>query len=155
MTSLVAVTAFFDPHPDDLRGFGILFPRGTGIDALGAMFNTDMFDGRSALRSETWIYGNAFADALPACDESVIACVIADRSVLTRRQAVPGSCYVARQPDSLPVYDAAVLDAQAALGALPPRIALAGNYLGRLGVTHLLDGAADAAARLTGERAAA
>jgi protoporphyrinogen oxidase len=155
MTSLVAVTAFFEPHDDDLRGFGILFPRGAGIDALGAMFNAEMFPGRSALRSETWIYGSLSAESLPSHDEGAVARVIADRRVLTRRQATPESSYVASQLNSLPVYDHAVVDAQAALGGLPSRVAIAGNYLGRLGVSHLLDGAAEAAARLMGEGVAA
>jgi protoporphyrinogen/coproporphyrinogen III oxidase len=155
MTSLVAVTAFFDPHPRDLRGFGILFPRGSGIEALGAMFNADMFPGRSALRSETWIYGGDWPHVLANHDGVAVAAVIADRHVFTGRADLPRSSSVTSQASSLPIYDAAVLDAQAALHALPRHIVLAGNYLGRLGVSHLLDGAADAAAHLTGERVAA
>jgi len=155
MTSLIAVTAFFDPHPSDLRGFGILFPRGSGISALGAMFNADMFPGRSARRSETWIYGSASGNALPDRDEDVVARVMADRGVLTGRAARPHSSYIARQMNALPVYDTAVVGAQSALPGLPAHVAIAGNYLGRLGVSHLLDGAADAAAHLTGKRAAA
>jgi hypothetical protein len=58
------------------------------------------------------------------------------------------AAYVTRRVDALPVYDAAVLEAQTALGALPPRLTVAGNYLGRLGVSSLLAGAAEAAARI-------
>ena len=151
MTSLVAVTSFFDPHDDDLHGFGILFPRAAGIDALGVMFNAEMFPGRSALRSETWIYGSVSPESLPSHDEGAVARVIADRRVLTGRHAVPHSSYVARQLGALPIYDQAVVDAQAAQAELPRRIAVAGNFLGHLGVSHLLDGAAAAAARLTAE----
>jgi hypothetical protein len=49
------------------------------------------------------------------------------------------------------VYDAAVLGAQAALPELPPYLAIAGNYLGRLGVSGLLEGASEAASRLCRE----
>jgi hypothetical protein len=41
-----------------------------------------------------------------------------------------------------------VLEAQATLPDLPAHVAIAGNYLGRLGVSSLLTGAAEAAARL-------
>ena len=75
--------------------------------------------------------------------------------MLTGRRAVAHSSYVAHQWQALPVYDQSVLKAQAALEGLPPRVAIAGNYLGRLGVSHLLDGAAAAAARLTVEGLAA
>ena len=155
MVSLVTVTAFFEPRQDDLRGFGVLFPRSSGIDALGAMFNAEIFPGRSALRSETWIYGDLSAAALPRTDAAVAARLMADRAVLTGRSEAPIAFYVTAQIEALPVYDGAVLDAEAALAQLPSHIALAGNYLGRLGVSQLLDGAADAAARLCRERLAA
>ncbi len=148
MVSLALVTAFFAPHPDDLRGFGILFPRQSGIGALGAIFNADVFTDRSRLRSETWIYGDLNASSLPATDDELIAQMGRDRSALTSRSGAPQASYVTRQPGSLPLYDTAVLDARAALATLPPRLAIAGNYVGRLGVSSLLDGAADAAARV-------
>jgi protoporphyrinogen oxidase len=119
------------------------------------MFNAEMFPGRSTLRSETWIYGSLSAESLPRHDEDAVARVMADRRLLTGRQAAPHSSYVANQFQTLPVYDTAVTDAQAALTTLPRSVALAGNYLGWLGVSHLLDGAAAAAARLTGEGRAA
>ena len=45
MVSLVVVTAFFEPHDGRLRGFGVLFPRSTGVAALGVLFNADIFAG--------------------------------------------------------------------------------------------------------------
>ncbi len=57
LTSLVSATAFFSPHPQDLHGFGVLFPRDSGVSALGVLFNADIFPNRSTLRSETWISG--------------------------------------------------------------------------------------------------
>jgi protoporphyrinogen oxidase len=56
--------------------------------------------------------------------------------------------YITPQPDALPLYDAAVLKAAAAVEELPPTVALAGNYLGSIGVSRLVDGGAAAAARL-------
>jgi oxygen-dependent protoporphyrinogen oxidase len=147
MVSLMPVTAFFEPHPDDVRGFGVLFPRGP-VDALGVLFNADIFAGRSTLRSETWIYGDLSADALPRGDAAVRARVAADRLAFSGRADSPVAVHALTAPAELPVYDAAVLAAQAERHGLPPSIALAGNYLGRLGVAALLEEAADAAHRM-------
>lgn len=155
MVSLVTVTAFFPPHPDDLRGFGVLFPRSSGVEALGVLFNAEVFPARSALRSETWIYGSLSRAGVPLTDADVDRRLTADRAVLTGRTMKPIAMYVTPQIEALPVYDSAILAAEAALDRLPAGLAVTGNYLGRLGVSHLLEGAAEAAARLLGEGAAA
>jgi hypothetical protein len=49
----------------------------------------------------------------------------------------------------VPIYNQAVLDVQKALGSLPPWVALAGNYLGQIGVAALLEHGQAAAARLS------
>jgi oxygen-dependent protoporphyrinogen oxidase len=149
MTSLLTVTTFFRASADDLHGFGVLFPRSSSIRALGVLFNTDIFRGRSAWRSETWIYGAVSADDLPDTQAAPSA-VLADRAVLTGRRDAPIASYVTPQIAALPIYDLAVADAIRAMGAhqLPPTLAVTGNYLGRLGVSRLLDGAAEAAGRL-------
>ena len=148
MVSLVTVTAFFEPRPDDLHGFGVLFPRSCGIRALGVLFNDEIFPGRSALRSETWIYGDSSPAALPCGGEPIRRQLAADRFEFTCRRDPPVACYATVHTEALPLYDAAVLDAIRAIGELPASLALAGNYLGRLGVSRLLDGAAEAADRL-------
>jgi oxygen-dependent protoporphyrinogen oxidase len=154
MVSLVTVTAFYPPHPDDVHGFGILFPRDCGVDALGVLFNADIFQHRSACRSETWIYGDMDPVRLPTA-ETAARCVAADRRVLTGRDTAPIGAYTTPQLGALPVYDHAVLDAIDAVEreGLPPGVALAGNYLGRLGVSKLIDGAAEAAAGVISGRA--
>ena len=144
MVSILIVTAFFEPHADDWRGFGILFPRSSGVSALGVLCNTDMFPDRGALRSETWIYGDLSPATLPTA-VNVLDKLAADRKIVTGRTDRPVASHVTPQIGALPVYDAAVLEAQAALAALPPGLAIAGNYLGKLGVSRLLDGAAEAA----------
>jgi oxygen-dependent protoporphyrinogen oxidase len=148
MVSVVAVTAFFPPRHDDLRGFGVLFPRASGVRALGAVFNTEVFTGRGDLRSETWIFGDLDPAALPGTDADAERQVNHDRAILTSRTEPPVARYVTRQIAALPVYDQAVLDARAAVATLPGHVCLAGNYLGRLGVSSLLEGAADAADRV-------
>lgn len=141
MVSLAAVTAFFEPHADDWRGLGVLFPRSSGVAALGVLCNTDMFPDRGALRSETWIYGGSATDALAKQ-------LSKDRARVTGRTVAPVSLHITPHPDALPVYDTAVVRAKSALASVPPTIAIAGNYLGRLGVSKLVDGAAEAAGRI-------
>ncbi|MCC7042281.1 MAG: FAD-dependent oxidoreductase [Acidobacteria bacterium] len=134
MTGIETVTTFFEPRPDDVQGFGVLFPRGSGIDALGVLFNTSIFRNRGAFRSETWIY---------AVDETTSATtpadrVAADREVLTGRRDPMLAIHPTRRPAALPVYDARVLALEPRLPELPPWLALSGNYLGQIGVSTLL-----------------
>lgn len=60
---------------------------------------------------------------------------------------------VAAGPPSLPVYHGTILAIQEHLADLPPWLALAGNYLGRLGVARLLELSREAAARVIARQA--
>jgi oxygen-dependent protoporphyrinogen oxidase len=141
MTNLLSVTAFYAPHPADTRGFGILFPRGAGIEALGVLFNSDMFAGRGEYRSETWIYGHSSATAIEALRADLDARLSTDRRALTRRTDAPVACYPTPWPQRLPVYGQAILEVAARLGELPPWLTLRGNYLGKIGVSALVEAA--------------
>lgn len=146
MTGLVTATAFFEPDERDLDGFGVLFPRGCGVKALGVLFNSSIFDGRGPHRSETWIFG---ADAVHGHDDSSLARVIvADRGILTGRKTDPMAVFQTRHEKALPVYTTGILEVARLADSAPRWLAVTGNYLGRIGVTHLLENAANAAARL-------
>ena len=56
---LVTVTMFFDPHLEDVHGFGVLFPAPAECARSACLFNADIFDGRGPSRSETWIVGRS------------------------------------------------------------------------------------------------
>ena len=146
--SLTTVTLFFDPHPDDLHGFGVLFPEASGVNALGVLFNADIFDGRSDVRSETWIVGDRGRGLTALPEPRLLDMVAADRYVLCGRHAAPLSSHCSRWPQAIPVYDGAIAELNAAVDTLPPGIALTGNYLGRIGVAALLQQAADAVNRI-------
>lgn len=148
LASLVTVTQFFEPHPDDTRGFGVLFPEAAGVAALGVLFNADIFDGRSAVRSETWIVGDRDRRLTDHDDAALLARLEEDRRRVTGRVQQPLASHIIRWPRAIPVYDRAVAGVQQALPLLPTDIALAGNYLGRIGVAALLAVAEDAASRL-------
>jgi oxygen-dependent protoporphyrinogen oxidase len=148
MNAILTVTTFFAPHPSDVHGFGVLFPRATGVGALGVLFNADIFPGRSTLRSETWIYGSAGQPpGLPA-DADIAAQISRDREILTGRGESPAAIYATRREPALPVYNDAVLAVRERLADLPPWLGLAGNFVGRLGVATLLEVAEGAAQRV-------
>jgi len=132
----------------------VLFPRGCGVEALGVLFNTSIFEGRGALRSETWIYGQfGSPHGVPS---DVPAAIERDREMLTGRHARPVALYSLSVSHhearaELPVYGLPVVRAKEAVAGLPSWLALAGNYLGRLGVAKLLDVASEAAAGLIRE----
>lgn len=148
ITPLVTVTQFYEPHQDDVHGFGVLFPEVGGVSALGVLFNADIFDGRSQVRSETWIVGARERGLTEESDDALIDHLARDRHSLTGRAEAPLSSHITRWPRAIPIYDRAIADVQRLLPALPPQVALAGNYLGRIGVAALLSGGADAANRI-------
>jgi oxygen-dependent protoporphyrinogen oxidase len=149
MTSIASVAAFFDRSDDDVHGFGVLFPRGAGMDALGVLFNNDIFPGRGDSRAERWIYGGTSFD--PVSESALIDRMMADRERFTGRRLAPAATYVTIWPRALPVYGFSVLDVKARVGSLPPWLRVAGNYLGRLGVAALLEISEHAAATLAGD----
>lgn len=148
---LATVTMFFEPHPDDVRGFGVLFPERSGVAALGVLFNADIFAGRSRVRSETWIVGDRGRGLTALPDAPLLDLLAHDRYKSCGRHQSPLSLHITRWPQAIPVYDRAIADLQLMLDALPAGLALAGNYLGRIGVAALLSKAEDAAARLLRE----
>jgi len=148
LAALATVTMFFEPHPADIRGFGILFPSGAGINALGVLYNADIFCGRSVWRSETWLVGDRDQGITSWDDDRLRQLLAADRRRLTGRDATPLSTYITRWPEAIPIYDQAIRGLAPALASLPPWLALAGNYLGRIGVAALLEQAAAAAERV-------
>jgi protoporphyrinogen oxidase len=147
MTSLAMTTVVFSARAADLRGFGVLFPRGTGIEALGARFDSDIFPApENRWRVETWISA-LDPDRIPDAD-ALWRATRADRRALTGRDDTPAAVVSTVRPRALPLYGGAVLEVRQHLGELPPWLALTGNYLGRIGAARLLDAAADAAARI-------
>jgi oxygen-dependent protoporphyrinogen oxidase len=148
LAPLTTVTMCFEPQRGDLRGFGVLFPAAAGMHALGVLFASDIFAGRGPLRTETWIVGDREAGLSGWSDARLRDALAADRERLTGRHQPPHSAHITRWPQAIPVYDASILGVMAAVPALPPWLALAGNYLGRIGVAALLDQARLAADRI-------
>lgn len=154
LAGLASVTAFYESHNADVHGFGILFPRGSGVQALGVLFNTDIFPNRGGPRSETWIYGGTTANELP--DRSDLPELIGrDRHRLTGRLQQPFGMHIAYWPKAFPVYDEAVSNLTMVSRLLPPWLHLAGNYLGKRGVSDLIESAGGGARNLRSAATAA
>jgi oxygen-dependent protoporphyrinogen oxidase len=135
MSDAASVTAFYENHRTDRRGFGVLFPAPQGFKALGVVFNDCLFDGRSHMRSETWIFGSS---ATTCTERALRDQVAAERERLTGRRANAVAMYASRYERALPIYDTAILDVKGSIGNLPPWLAIAGNYLGRIGLSDLI-----------------
>jgi len=135
---IVTVTLFFQSAPK-LRGFGCLFPKDQNFTALGVLFNTDVFTGRGLGRSETWILGGAMnPQILQQSDEEILKYTLKDRAQLMAHFEKPLQSTITRWPKALPHY---TLEWKEALKniSLPPNIHLTGNYLGRIGLSQILD----------------
>lgn len=149
MLSLVTVTSFYQPVPGQLNGFGCLFPRDQGFRARGVLMNDAIFAGRSDYRSETWILGGALDRVIvDRTDDEIAAIVATDHERFTGRKETPLGLTITRWPTALPHYD---LTLEKVLAELPSHLdqagplALAGNYLGGIGLAKVLDRSAAAA----------
>lgn len=146
MLPLARVTAFYPASENTLGGFGILFPRGQGITALGVLFNTNIFPERGAGHSESWILGGAqHPEVLDLDDAALFELVARDREKVYGRAATPLSIHPQRWPHALPHYDVGLEHLLRNGIELPGDTFLAGNYLRGIGLPMLLEKAWDVA----------
>lgn len=146
MLPLVRVTAFYPASENRIGGFGILFPRGQGITALGVLFNTNIFPERGVGHSESWILGGAqHPEIVELEDEQLFDLVARDRERVYGRAAAPLSVHPQRWPQALPHYDVGLESLLRNGIELPAGTFLAGNYLRGIGLPMLLEKAWDVA----------
>jgi oxygen-dependent protoporphyrinogen oxidase len=137
---LVSATLFFEKQPEDLKGFGCLFPEKEGFYSLGVLFNESIFENRSQKRSETWILGGAFRkDVCTFSDEEILRQIREDRKRLrsSAEEETPLSFHITRWPQALP-HLSVDLEKQILGLKLSRGIFLAGNYLGRIGLGQMV-----------------
>jgi oxygen-dependent protoporphyrinogen oxidase len=143
MLSLVTATCFYDSEAASLRGFGCLFPENQGFRARGVLFNDRIFDGRGPAHAETWIFGGALdSDIVNLNDGELTNEICRDRERFFGRVDVPLATHITRWPNALPHYSLELERILSTLPPPPPNIALVGNYLGRIGLTKVLERAA-------------
>ena len=149
MLPLVRITAFYPDEDAQRSARGVLFPRGGDIRALGVLFNTNIFPDRAGQYSESWIYGGAAdRDVVHLHEDDLAAVMDRDRQLLCGRCVPPAARLVHRWCAALPHYDVQLESVRACGFDLPKGVFLAGNYVGGIGVTMLLEQAAAVATRV-------
>ena len=143
--SLVTITLFFKPSPNDFIGFGCLFPEEQKFFSRGVLFNSDIFSQRSKnkeFRSETFIISRR--EVISESDEEILNEVLTDRSrILGRPSEKPLDFKLTRWPSALPIYDSKLREILSQLKVKDKNIHLIGNYLGDLSLSKILDNAFD------------
>jgi protoporphyrinogen/coproporphyrinogen III oxidase len=140
MLPLLRITAFYPSEENTVGGFGVLFPRQQGVRALGVLFNTNIFHGRGAMHSESWIYGGAVdRDVVDLDDHQLREILARDRERLYGRHVDPVASYPQRWPRALPHYDLRLESLLSSGLRLPDGVFLAGNYLSGIGLPMLLE----------------
>ncbi len=143
MLSLVTATCFYTPEAARLKGFGCLFPRDQGFRARGVLFNESIFEGRGPAHSETWILGGALdPEVANLSDEECAQLIAAERERFYGQSDDALDMHITRWANALPHYSIDLERILMTLPPPPPNIALVGNYLGRIGLTKILERAA-------------
>ncbi|TAN36427.1 MAG: hypothetical protein EPN23_08645 [Verrucomicrobia bacterium] len=146
---LVAVTVFFRIQQNKYPGFGCLFPANAPTRALGALMNSYIFAGRAGIYNETWIFGGARdGAAINLTDQELITEITGSRQRLFGLASDMVESKITRWPQALPHY---TLPWETTLQTLPelPGLHLHGNWLGGIGLSHILDRSHLLAERIT------
>jgi oxygen-dependent protoporphyrinogen oxidase len=99
--SLLTATLGYLEKSRRVQGFGCLFPKKENFQSLGVLFNTDLFENRGPLESETWILPS---DCLKKSDSEVLEAIQVDRSRLIDEKLKIEFSEIIRWPDVLPLY---------------------------------------------------
>jgi oxygen-dependent protoporphyrinogen oxidase len=145
MMPLVAATVFFPEEKNLTHGFGCLIPRNLGLNVLGVLINSDIFNKPDGLRSETWIIGGATNKTfIKYSDQEIIEIILRERLQIFKSHAKIQNIKIVRWPKALPHYDTELekllpLLEEAEKVLETRQIYLHGNYLGALGLSKILD----------------
>ena len=133
---VTTVTVAFSKEAPGLRGFGCLFNREENFESLGVLVNSCMFSDRSAdgYQIETWIFsGSEVTD--------VENKIVSDRARLlgvgSGEAAKPLGLKITRWPHGIPHYNLQLNEVRKSI-EMPQGLYLTGNYLGRIGLTKIL-----------------
>jgi protoporphyrinogen/coproporphyrinogen III oxidase len=159
--SLAVVQAGFrrDELPGLPPGFGFLVPRAGGLESLGWLFVSQIFDGRAPEGCVvlTGFFGGTLAPRALALDDAQLG-DLAMRELAAflglRAAPRPELLRVVRWKNAIPQYvvghQKRLAEARAALVRERPQAALAGNYLEGVSIPSCLASGRSAAARVTG-----
>lgn len=151
---LITVTVFYDlaPEmlpPEDVKGFGILFPEKECFQSLGVLMNSFIFEHRGPRYNETWILGGArHPGILAKTDDEILQCIREDRKRFEKAPLVVRSIFVTRWPQAIPHYDVGLEEFLKRFNQHAP-VYFHGNYLGKLGLSKLYSESCTLAEKIT------
>lgn len=152
MVSLTSITRFSKEKLTPKPCFGILFPDGAGINALGVLSNSDIFPNRVSdrgnitdnLSSETWIYENSKNPI--GSEETWKELVERDRNIVNPISTDPVAIYTTTWNNPFPVYNSdleslnLILDEfEEKSASSPQKIRFFGNYRRNLGIRSIFE----------------
>jgi oxygen-dependent protoporphyrinogen oxidase len=130
------VTIFTTEKTPALDGYGVLFPRNEGVQALGILVNGNIFENRVILgQSYKFIYG----DKCDLTDESLLNLISQDFKKAFNKKLLISDFKITHWKESLPVYDRKLEEFLKYYCPKNKDFYLTGNYLGKLGLTGILE----------------
>jgi oxygen-dependent protoporphyrinogen oxidase len=140
---LVSITLFSNERL--LNGFGCLFPNQENFFSLGVLCNSEIFNGRVVkvgVSSETWIFGGARnKEIIELSNVELIERLKKDRARLGGVDRIL-DFHITRWPYALPHYTLeleSLLKLKSFLDLKEKGIFFMGNYLGKLGLSGILE----------------
>ncbi len=124
-----------------LQGFGCLFPPKEHFFTAGVLINACIFSSCGPNPSETWIISHSLEQF---SDEQIKQHVLMDRQRFFSQQGQPLECHITRWPKAIPAYNQHLQDfletyPETAEALAKENIYLAGNYLGKIGLSKIYD----------------
>lgn len=141
MLPLVRATLFFKKDRK-IKGFGCLFAKSERMNGLGVLFDDSIFEREIKTTTESWILGGVNNKKIcELTDDQIIQQILEDRARLLRLPKEieqPESFVITRWPTALPHYTVGL---EKILKQISPstRKHLVGNYLGRIGLSQILE----------------
>lgn len=136
--SLLSVTVFFEEPQFKIEGFGCLMPEDQGVESLGVLSSTYIFENRGPNYSETWILGGARSPELyRKSDSEIIQGIQKDRKRILGEEGKILNFHIHRWPSALPHFTVEHNNLMRGL-ELPVNLYLNGNYIDVLGLSKIL-----------------
>ena len=151
--SLTSVSLYSPELFSQMRGFGCLLPKSENFDALGVLFNHNIFPHRCGSgHSETWIFNDKKNQvSQETTDKEIVQLIKKDREKLFPGQVLADFDWqIHRWPRRIPIYNRALREFLGDLKNIDKGPLLVGNYLGDLGLSKILFHAQDNVEKVKG-----
>ncbi len=139
--SLTSLTLQLEkPKKFKFQGFGCLFPRKSGVHAIGVLFNSFTFPNRvNNTHSETWILNDEELKVSELPKDKVLELVRMDRERVLQEKELNLLNYSVHQwPQRIPLYSLQMEDLLQKLDPYANNVFLTGNYLGQLSLSRII-----------------